>query len=231
MGFRDGSKRNSIKFSENLGKREAKTLAMIRQAFGEDGVSRTQEVQTQRNRKRWNKWRTKSIACSSFSLTPRGLFTKKHSWQAKQSFPHTTLMFYGDWVPMCKESPQTLGTKELAVASRHAPTHSSFFTREFFTKNNMTDCFPDWRQNWKAAILTQLRSRQNIRRCWTPSQKTTSGMQYKTGRSAENGAYARKATTSRVMVASRPEVSYWPDGSISPGNYGWHFVELTEVHS
>jgi hypothetical protein len=31
---------------------------------------------------------------------------------------------------------------------------------------------------------------------------------YKNGRSAGNGAYARKGTTSRVMVASRPKVSF-----------------------
>jgi hypothetical protein len=33
-----------------------------------------------------------------------------------------------------------------------------------------------------------------------------------------------ESTTSRVMVASRPEVSFWPDGSTSPGNYWWLFV-------
>jgi hypothetical protein len=34
----------------------------------------------------------------------------------------------------------------------------------------------------------------------------------------------QKRTTSRVMVASRPKVSLWPEGSTSPGNYGWLFV-------
>jgi hypothetical protein len=28
-----------------------------------------------------------------------------------------------------------------------------------------------------------------------------------------------------VMVASRPKVSFWPDGSINPRNYGWLFLE------
>jgi hypothetical protein len=27
-----------------------------------------------------------------------------------------------------------------------------------------------------------------------------------------------------VIVASRPKVSFWPDGSTSPRNYGWLFV-------
>jgi hypothetical protein len=42
---------------------------------------------------------------------------------------------------------------------------------------------------------------------------------FKNGRSTGNGAYLWKWTTSRVMVASRPKVSFWPDDSTSPGNY------------
>jgi hypothetical protein len=47
---------------------------------------------------------------------------------------------------------------------------------------------------------------------------------FKNGRSTGNGALW-KGTTLRVMVASRPEVSFLPDGSTSPRNYGyqWHF--------
>jgi hypothetical protein len=41
-----------------------------------------------------------------------------------------------------------------------------------------------------------------------------------------NGAYARKGTTSRMMVASRPKVNIWPDGSTSLRNYEWLFVCL-----
>jgi hypothetical protein len=70
--------------------------------------------------------------------------------------------------------------------------------------------------------MTQLKSsRQNHRRCWTPSQNTISRMH---GRSVGNGAYMGNGTTSRVMVASRPKVSFWPDSSNNPGNYGWIFV-------
>jgi hypothetical protein len=35
-----------------------------------------------------------------------------------------------------------------------------------------------------------------------------------------------EGTTSRVMVASRPKLSFWPDGSTSPGNYGWLSVAV-----
>jgi hypothetical protein len=33
-------------------------------------------------------------------------------------------------------------------------------------------------------------------------------------------------TTSMTMVASRPEVSFWPDGCSSPGDYECLFVDL-----
>jgi hypothetical protein len=42
-------------------------------------------------------------------------------------------MFYGECILL-----QTLGTEELAGYQDNTPSHTSFFTREFFTKNNMT---------------------------------------------------------------------------------------------
>jgi hypothetical protein len=44
---------------------------------------------------------------------------------------------------------------------------------------------------------------------------------FNNGRIAGNGAYARKGSTSRVMVVSRLEASFLPDGSTGYGNYGW----------
>jgi hypothetical protein len=38
-----------------------------------------------------------------------------------------------------------------------------------------------------------------------------------------NGAYARKQTASKEMVASRPKVIFLPDDSNGTGNYGWDF--------
>jgi hypothetical protein len=34
----------------------------------------------------------------------------------------------------------------------------------------------------------------------------------------------QKGTTSRMMVASRPKVGFWPDGSTSPRNYGNNII-------
>jgi hypothetical protein len=53
-------------------------------------------------------------------------------------------------------------------------------------------------------------------------------MHLKNGRNTGNGAYTQKETTFRVMVASRPKVSFRTDGSTSPGNYGWLFVIRTK---
>jgi hypothetical protein len=48
----------------------------------------------------------------------------------------------------------------------------------------------------------------------------------KIGRSAGNGAYVRKGTSLRVMVA---KVSFWLDGSTSSGNYGWFSVCVRQL--
>jgi hypothetical protein len=45
---------------------------------------------------------------SSFAWTPVGLFSKKSSWQAKQSIPHTNVTFYGDFMKMCEVNLPTL---------------------------------------------------------------------------------------------------------------------------
>jgi hypothetical protein len=44
--------RNSFKCCENLGENVTETLEMIRQAFGEEGMSRTWKVQTRQDRKK-----------------------------------------------------------------------------------------------------------------------------------------------------------------------------------
>jgi hypothetical protein len=115
---------------------------------------------------------------------------------------------------------------------------TSFFTRNFFWQKQH-DCYPpstllSWLGPLWLFLFPQLKIKlkgrhfdtidvieQNHRWCWTPPQNTTSRMHLKNCRSTKNGAYAQKGTISKVIVASRPKVSFWPDGSISPGNYGW----------
>jgi hypothetical protein len=43
---------------------------------------------------------------------------------------------------------------------------------------------------------------------------------FKNDRSDENGVYTREETTLSVTVASRLKISFWPNGSTSPGSYG-----------
>jgi hypothetical protein len=69
-------------------------------------------------------------------------------------------------------------------------------------------------------------SRQNCRQRWTPSQNTTCRMHLRNCRSAGNGTYVQKGTTTRVIVTNMPKVSFWPDGSTSPWNYGWFFISI-----
>jgi hypothetical protein len=52
----------------------------------------------------------------------------------------------------------------------------------------------------------------------------------KKGKNVGNGEYGRKRTTSRVMMTSKPKVSFCPAGSTSPGNYGRLFVHVSKYH-
>jgi hypothetical protein len=48
-------------------------------------------------------------------------------------------------------------------------------------------------------------------------------------RNTENGAYAWKNITWRVIVAIKTKVSFWPDESNNAGNCVYHLVPLHEV--
>jgi hypothetical protein len=122
---------------------------------------------------------------------------------------------------MLTKSRKKSATETLVMIRQMFQEESMIRKRKVPTRRTSL-CFSDWRWNWKAAILTQLRwSRQIRRRCWTPPQNKTSRIHLKIGRSAGNGTYARKRNTWRVMAASRPNVSFWSNDSTSPGNYGW----------
>jgi hypothetical protein len=71
-------------------------------------------------------------------LTSMRLFAKNSSWQAKQSIPNITVMFHGSCMKIAKTLPRKLTTKNWLLHHDNAPTHTSFFIREFFTQNNMT---------------------------------------------------------------------------------------------
>jgi hypothetical protein len=111
---------------------------MIRQAFREESKSLTRKVQIHRYRKRRYMWRAKSRACSSFSLTWRGLFTNNSVWQAKESIPHTTVNFCGDCFKMCQDFSPNFGDKTTfcCITTTHHLTLP--FHQGIFYQNRMT---------------------------------------------------------------------------------------------
>jgi hypothetical protein len=68
------------------------------------------KVQTHRDRKRRDRWRAKSRACT-FSLISGGSSTKNWSWQSKQSILHTTVTFYCECLKMCEDFAPDFGDK------------------------------------------------------------------------------------------------------------------------
>jgi 2'-5' RNA ligase len=120
------------------------------------------------------------------------------SWQTKQSIPHTTVIFYGDRLKMCEDFAPNFDDERTGCCI--TTTHR--LTLRFFTRNNMTF----------VPHLTLLKGRHfdTIELIEAESQAvlntlTEHSLQiaFKNVRSAGNGAYALKGTTSRVMVASR----------------------------
>jgi hypothetical protein len=73
-----------------------------------------------------------------FLLYQRGLHTKNSSWQAKGSISHTTVIFYSQCMKMCEDFALNYDDKITYLLQQdNAPSHSSIFTKEFFSKNNM----------------------------------------------------------------------------------------------
>jgi hypothetical protein len=104
--------------------------------------------------------------------------------------------FYGERVKICEDF-----AGNFSVASTHRLTLP--FYQSNLTKNNMTSfppyvfLFPRLKiklkgRHFDATVVIEADSRMNLKNC----------------RSAENGSCAWKGPTSRVIVASRPKVSF-----------------------
>jgi hypothetical protein len=162
-------------------------------------------------------------------MTWRGLLTRNSSWKAKQSIFYILLWLRFElWLRKtgcCITTTHHLtlpfhqGIFDQKQHECHSPPTLLFSVSQL--KIKLKGCH---------AILTQLRwSRQNCRQCWTPSQNVTSRIYFINSRSAGIGAYPWMGTTSKVMMTSRPKLSFWPDGSPSHGNYRW-FLHCINSH-
>jgi hypothetical protein len=116
----------------------------------------------------------------------------------------------------------------------NSPSQTSFFTREFLTKRNVTVIpHPLYFSVFPIENKTGSRHFDTIEVIEAETDAvlntlTEHGLQdaFKNGRSARNDAFARDGINSRLIVGSGPKVSFWPDGSTSPGNY-----ELLSVYN
>jgi hypothetical protein len=203
---------NSIQFYANLGKSGTETQAMVRQAFREGSISRSLKGQTHRHRKRRDRWTANSRACSSSSLTSRRLLTKNSCWHAKH--PYGTVTFYCDCVKMCEDFAANFGDKRTCccIASTHHQTlpfspgnFGPGTTRPPSPTHPTFLCFPQFKIKPKGRHFD-----------------TVDVME------AESQAVLNSLTEHDFHT-----VSFVPDGSTSPENYGWFFVSqiVTDVRS
>jgi hypothetical protein len=146
--------RNSIKFCAILWKIVTDTLSIIRQAFGDESMSRTQKVETHRDRKRRDRWRAISRECSSFSFTSKGVVHKELVLAAQT----LNSAYYCDVLRQLLENVQRLRlellvTKDLAVASQQRTVSQFLFHKWIFDQTKLLSspthptslCFPDWK--------------------------------------------------------------------------------------
>jgi hypothetical protein len=139
MRFSDASDSEfSSHFEKNTWKIATEILAMIRQAFGEESMSRTGKVQTHRNpKRREGEEQSQERAWTSFSLTSKELSTNNSSWEAKQPIPQTTVTFYSGCLKMWEHLTMKLGVR-MTCCITTVQSRTSFLTRECLTESKAT---------------------------------------------------------------------------------------------
>jgi hypothetical protein len=174
--------------------------------WGEGSMSRTRAVQTH-----WD-WKTETGEEQSQEHAHNFLWHQVECSQRicpcrPNSNFHKLLWCFMMTAWKCfKTSPRTSATRELAVASwQRTISHFLFHKGIFYQKKH--DCRP------RPTLLTWL----GLLRLFYVSL-------------IEERCICMKCTTLRVTVASRPKDWFWPDGSTSPGNYGWLYMSLSTTH-
>jgi hypothetical protein len=102
-----------------------------------------------------------------------------------------------------------LETIELAVASRQRTISQLLFAREFSIRNNTpTTLFFSVSPNEKINVKGCHFDTTEMIKAESQDVLKTIDEAFKNGRSAGDGAYERKVTTSRVMVVNMPKVAF-----------------------
>jgi hypothetical protein len=136
MRFRDGfDKRTESNFVQISGKSATETVAVIRNAFTEEIVRRTRKFQTHRGRKKAKAVKSKLI----IFFHNKGIFRKEFV-VAGQTLSST---YCCDVSLRLLENVPRFRTeisrqKNWLFNHNNTTSHTSFFTREFLTKSNMT---------------------------------------------------------------------------------------------
>jgi hypothetical protein len=120
------------------------------------------------------------------------------------------MTFYDDFVKMCKDFGPNFGDERTGCFITTAPSHTSFFTKEFLIRNNKSIVPHRPYMSLFSHLKIKLEGRHvdTIEVMEAESQAGLNTLQNKTsrerlmnGRSSSNGAYAQKWTTSKAIVA------------------------------
>jgi hypothetical protein len=144
MRFRDGSDNDCASDIYISDKSATETLPMILQSFGDELMSHTRSVHTNREREGQDSWKVKPRTCWSSSLTRTGVFTRNSFWQAKRSVPNITVAFYGNSVNIWEDFAKNFGCKRTAcciTTTRPLTIPFFFFLQEIFYQKRH-DCRP-----------------------------------------------------------------------------------------
>jgi hypothetical protein len=169
-----GTASNCVQISEKVQQRPWQSLdkRLGTKAWAVHEKSKFTEIEKRRDR-----WRARSRARSSFSLTLRH---KEFILADQKVNPRTTVTFYGDCLKCAKTSLRTLATRNRLLHHDNSPYYTSFFTKAFLTEKIMTvvshppyfSVSPIEGKTEKTSILKYLRWwRQNCRQFWI--QNTT----------------------------------------------------------
>jgi hypothetical protein len=170
---------------QSLGKSATETLAMTRQAFGEESTSRTRKVQTHRDWRRARLVRSKIKGMLIAFLWHKGDRSQRiRPGRPNNQFRILLWRFTPTAWKCVKTSVRTLATKDVTAASRQRTASHFLFHRGIFyqkqhdyylSPTSLFSALPDWRRQrysgWRTIVIegktifTQMRLlRQNCRR-------------------------------------------------------------------